>query len=146
MRPFVIVRLLLVALALSACVRGTAPAPAEQSVRAFMAGVFDRPEAPLRVPSVALVGDFAVAGWIQSGHGGRTLLKRSAEGWEFVVCGGADLRTAGLREAGLPAELVEPALARLAEAEAGLSKEDLGLLGDFKGMMKMQGVGHPARK
>ena len=88
MRPFVIVRLLLVALALSACVRGTAPAPAEQSVRAFMAGVFDRPEAPLRVPSVALVGDFAVAGWIQSGHGGRTLLKRSAEGWEFVVCGG----------------------------------------------------------
>jgi hypothetical protein len=37
-------------------------------------------------------------------------------------------------------------LARLAEAEAGLSKEDLGLLGDFKGMMKMQGVGHPARK
>ena len=53
---------------------------------------------------------------------------------------------AALREAGLPAELVEPALARLAEAEAGLSKEDLGLLGDFKGMMKMQGVGHPARK
>lgn len=147
MRPFVIVRLLLVTLALSACVRGTAPASVEQGVRAFLAGVFDRPESPLRVPSVALVGDYAVAGWIQSGHGGRTLLKRSAEGWQFVVCGGADLRTsAGLREAGLPAELVEPALARLAEAEAGLSKEDLGLLGDFKGMMKMQGVGHPVRK
>ena len=147
MRPFVFVRLLLVALVLSACVRGTAPASAEQGVRAFMAGVFDRPEAPLRVPSVALVGDYAVAGWIQSGHGGRTLLKRSAEGWQFVVCGGADLRTAtGLREAGLPAELVEPALARLAEAESGLSKDDLGLLGDFKGMMKMEGVGHRPRQ
>jgi periplasmic copper chaperone A len=147
MSPFVIVRLLLVALALSACVRVAEPASAEQGVRAFMAGVFDRPEAPLRVPSVAVVGDYALAGWIQSGHGGRTLLKRSAEGWDFVVCGGAELGTSGgLREAGLPADLVEPALARLAEAEAGLSKEDLGLLGDFKGMMKMQGVGHPARK
>jgi hypothetical protein len=30
-------------------------------------------------------------------------------------------------------------LARLAEAEAGLSKEDLGLLGDFKGMIVRKG-------
>jgi len=63
------------------------------------------------------------------------------------VCGGAELGTSGgLREAGLPADLVEPALARLAVAEAGLSKDDLRLLGDFKGMMKMEGVGHAAKK
>ena len=147
MRPFASAGLLLLALALSACVRGTAPASAEQGVRAFLAGVFDRPDAPLRVPSVALVGDYAVAGWIQSGHGGRTLLKRSADGWEFVVCGGAELRTsAGLRDAGLPRSLVEPALVRLAQAEATLSADDLRLLGDFKGMMKMEGVGHRPRQ
>lgn len=146
MSPFTSASLPLIALALSACAGG-GDLPAEQGVRAFMAGVFDRPDSRLSVPSVALVGDYALAGWIQSGHGGRTLLKRSTEGWDFVVCGGNELASpAGLREVGLPAEFIETALARMAQAEAGLTAEERRLLGDFKGLLKMEGIGHPSAK
>ena len=137
---------LLALLALSGCVGG-GDAPAEQGVRAFMAGVFDRPESRLSVPSVAVLGDYAVAGWIQGGHGGRTLLKRSADGWDFVVCGGEELRTpAGLREAGLPDALLEPMADAVRSSEASLPAEQRSKLGDFKGQVKMGGAGHPPAK
>lgn len=111
---------LLALLALSACA-GLGGGSAEQGVRVFMAGVFDRPESRLSVPSVAVLGDYAVAGWIQGGHGGRTLLKRTADGWDFVVCGGEELRTtAGLREAGLPVALLEPMADAVRASEASL--------------------------
>ena len=89
MRRFAFVCLLLLSLALTACVGSDGASSAEQGVRTFLQGVFDRPESRLVVPSVAFAGDYAVAGWLQDGRGGRTLLKRSADGWEFVGVGGA---------------------------------------------------------
>lgn len=145
MLRFAFVRLLFASLALVGCA-GVGGSSAEQGVRDFMAGVFDRPDARLTVPSVAFAGDYAVAGWLQSGRGGRTLLRRSPEGWEFVVCGGADLTTLkGLREAGLP-DLLGPAMVTaIGRAEASLTSEQLRLLGDFPGMLRMEGV-HPPPK
>lgn len=145
MLRFAFVRLLFASLALAGCA-GVGGSSAEQGVRDFMAGVFDRPDARLTVPSVAFAGDYAVAGWLQSGRGGRTLLRRSPEGWEFVVCGGADLTTLkGLREAGLP-DLLGPAMVTaIGRAEASLTSEQLRLLGDFPGMLRMEGV-HPPPK
>jgi hypothetical protein len=145
MLRFAAVRLLFASLALVGCA-GVGGSSAEQGVRDFMAGVFDRPDARLTVPSVAFAGDYAVAGWLQSGRGGRTLLRRSPEGWEFVVCGGADLTTLkGLREAGLP-DLLGPAMVTaIGRAEASLTSEQLRLLGDFPGMLRMEGV-HPPPK
>lgn len=145
MLRFAFVRLLFASLALAGCA-GVGGSSAEQGVRDFMAGVFDRPDSRLTVPSVAFAGDYAVAGWLQSGRGGRTLLRRSPEGWEFVVCGGADLTTLkGLREAGLP-DLLGPAMVTaIGRAEASLTSEQLRLLGDFPGMLRMEGV-HPPPK
>jgi hypothetical protein len=145
MLRFAFVRLLFASLALVGCA-GVGGSSAEQGVRDFMAGVFDRPDSRLTVPSVAFAGDYAVAGWLQSGRGGRTLLRRSPEGWEFVVCGGADLTTLkGLREAGLP-DLLGPAMVTaIGRAEASLTSEQLRLLGDFPGMLRMEGV-HPPPK
>ena len=143
MPRYAFAHLLFAALALSACVGG-GDAPAEQGVRAFMAGVFDRPEARLTVPTVATVGDYAVAGWLQDGRGGRALLKRSDEGWEFVVCSGDELlQPAGLRSAGLPADLADNMVDRLRQAEASLSSEQRARLGSFRGVLRMEGVGHP---
>ncbi len=143
MPRFAVAHLLFVALALSCCARG-GDVSAEQGVRAFMAGVFDRPEARLTVPSVATVGDYAVAGWLQDGRGGRALLKRSDEGWEFVVCSGDELlQPAGLRSAGLPADLADNMVDRLRQAEASLSSEQRARLGSFRGVLRMEGVGHP---
>jgi hypothetical protein len=145
MLRFAFVRLLFASLALAGCA-GVGGSSAEQGVRDFMAGVFDRPDARLTVPSVAFAGDYAVAGWLQSGRGGRTLLRRSPEGWEFVVCGGADLTTLkGLREAGLPEGLRPAMVTAIGRAEASLTSEQLRLLGDFPGMLRMEGV-HPPPK
>jgi hypothetical protein len=145
MLRFAFVRLLFASLALVGCA-GVGGSSAEQGVRDFMAGVFDRPDARLTVPSVAFAGDYAVAGWLQSGRGGRTLLRRSPEGWEFVVCGGADLTTLkGLREAGLPDVLGPAMVTAIGRAEASLTSEQLRLLGDFPGMLRMEGV-HPPPK
>ena len=145
MLRFAFVRLLFASLALAGCA-GVGGSSAEQGVRDFMAGVFDRPDARLTVPSVAFAGDYAVAGWLQSGRGGRTLLRRSPEGWEFVVCGGADLTTLrGLREAGLPEGLGPALVTAIGRAEASLTSEQLRLLGDFPGMLRMEGV-HPPPK
>ena len=95
----------------------------------------------------AFAGDYAVAGWLQDGRGGRTLLKRSAEGWEFVVCGGEELRSpAGLREAGLPSALTGTMTEAVRASEASLPANQRAMLGDFKGLMKMEGVGHPPPK
>jgi hypothetical protein len=143
MPRFAFAHLLFAALALSGCARG-GDVSAEQGVRAFMAGVFDRPEARLTVPTVATVGDYAVAGWLQDGRGGRALLKRSDEGWEFVVCSGDELlQPAGLRSAGLPADLADNMVDRLLQAEASLSSEQRARLGSFRGVLRMEGVGHP---
>ena len=145
MLRFAFVRLLFASLALAGCA-GVGGSSAEQGVRDFMAGVFDRPDSRLTVPSVAFAGDYAVAGWLQSGRGGRTLLRRSPEGWEFVVCGGADLTTLkGLREAGLPEGLGPAMVTATGRAEASLTSEQLRLLGDFPGMLRMGGV-HPPPK
>ena len=145
MLRFAFVRLLFASLALAGCA-GVGGSSAEQGVRDFMAGVFDRPDSRLTVPSVAFAGDYAVAGWLQSGRGGRTRLRRSPEGWEFVVCGGADLTTLkGLREAGLPEGLGPAMVTAIGRAEASLTSEQLRLLGDFPGMLRMEGV-HPPPK
>lgn len=147
MRRFAFVCLLLLSLALTACVGGDGASSAEQGVRTFLQGVFDRPESRLVVPSVAFAGDYAVAGWLQDGRGGRTLLKRSADGWEFVVCGGEELCSpAGLREAGLPFALVEPMAQAVQASEASLPAHQRATLGDFKGLMKMDGAGHSPPK
>ena len=146
MLRFAFVRLLFASLALAGCA-GVGGSSAEQGVRDVMAGVFDRPDSRLTVPSVAFAGDYAVAGWIQDGRGGRTLLKRSADGWEFVVCGGEELRTsAGLREAGLPVALIEPMAQAVQASEASLPATQRAMLGDFKGLMMMDGAGHAPPK
>lgn len=146
MLRFAFVRLLFASLALVGCA-GVGGSSAEQGVRDFMAGVFDRPDSRLTVPSVAFAGDYAVAGWLQSGRGGRTLLRRSPEGWEFVVCGGADLTTLkGLREAGLPDVLGPAMVTAIGRAEASLTSEQLRLLGDFPGMLRMSGVHLPPKR
>jgi hypothetical protein len=143
MPRFAFARLLLLALALSGCAR-VGDVPAEEGVRSFMAGVFDRPEARLTVPTVVMAGDYAVAGWLQDGRGGRALLKRSDEGWEFVVCSGDELlRPECLRSVGLPADLADIMVVRLRQAEASLSSEQRGRLGAFRGVLRMEGAGHP---
>jgi hypothetical protein len=51
-----------------------------------MKGMFDTPENPLSVEPVVVLGDNAIAGWVQGERGGRALLWRVDGQWEIRLC------------------------------------------------------------
>ena len=60
----------------------------------LMKAQFDKPEAPLTVDPVVVMGDHALASWAQGDMAGRALLERRAEGWAIILCAGPELRAA----------------------------------------------------
>lgn len=119
----------LLALATAALAHG---AEAER-IRGIMRATFDRPEAPLLVEPIVVVGDHAVAGWRQGDLGGRAVLRRAHGEWEIFLCGGDALKSAReLQRAGIP-EADARAIAReLATAEARLPPDAVAALGTLK--------------
>lgn len=59
-----------------------------------MKAQFDKPEAPLTVDPVVVMGDHALASWAQGDMAGRALLERRDGAWVIVLCAGPELRTA----------------------------------------------------
>lgn len=46
----------------------------EHQITMVMKQLFEKPDAPLSVVPISVDGDYAVAGWIQGGRGGRAFL------------------------------------------------------------------------
>lgn len=116
-----------------------------QQITDAMKRQFDRPEAPLGVAPVVVLGDAAVAGWSQQGKGGRALLRKDKAGWSIHVCAGKGLTQADVLEmSGLPKpQAVEMARA-VATAEAGLTAAQRALFDSFEGVLKVGGEGAAA--
>ena len=116
-----------------------------QQITHVMKRQFDRPDAPLSVMPVVIVGDAAVAGWSQQGKGGRALLRKEKAGWAIHICAGKGLMQADVLEmSGLPkAQAVEMTLA-VAKAEAGLAPAQRALFDSFDGVLKVGGEGAAA--
>jgi periplasmic copper chaperone A len=119
--------------------------PDAQQITHVMKRQFDRPDAPLSVMPVVIVGDAAVAGWSQQGKGGRALLRKEKAGWAIHVCAGKGLTQADVLEmSGLPkAQAAEMTLA-VAKAEAGLTAAQRALFDSFDGVLKVGGEGAAA--
>ena len=64
----------------------------QQAIVDVMKAMFDKPEAPLSVDPVVVMGDAALASWAQGDMGGRALLARKDGVWSITLCGGPDLR------------------------------------------------------
>ncbi len=107
---------------------------------------FDRPEAPLVVEPVTVVGDYAVAGWTQTGKGGRALLQKDKHHWVISVCAGDGLTQADvLKTTGMTAANAEKLSKAVTLAESKLSKDKLKLFASFEGMVKIDAAaGHGA--
>lgn len=106
---------------------------------------FDRPDAPLSVAPVTVLGNYAVAGWIQGGKGGRALMQKDANGWFISVCAGDGLKDAKvLQTTGMPADHAAKLATAVKAAEAKLSKDQLALFASFEGMLKVGPAGHGA--
>lgn len=127
---------------------GAASAPKgsdSEQIAAVMKKQFDRPDAPLSVAPVTVLGNYAVAGWIQGGKGGRALMQKDTNGWFISVCAGDGLKDAKvLQTTGMPADHAAKLATEVNAAEAKLSKEQLALFASFEGMLKVGPAGHGA--
>ncbi|MBU3646908.1 MAG: copper uptake system-associated protein [Limnohabitans sp.] len=116
-----------------------------QAIAHSMKKLFDKPDAPLAVAPVSIEGDYAVAGWIQSGKGGRALLKKVKGQWSIQVCGGDGLKqTASLVQTGMSNATADRLVKKVQSAEAKLSADQLKKLSMFEGMMKVDQAHHGA--
>ncbi len=107
---------------------------------------FDSPEAPLTVAPVAVQNGFAVAGWSQTGKGGRALLRKKDDQWVIHLCTGADAKQAAkLTQMGVPEADAQAIAATLAAEEAKLGDELTARLDSFEGTLMIEG-GDPHAK
>jgi hypothetical protein len=113
-------------------------------ITAVMKKQFDRPDAPLMVEPVTVVGDYAVAGWTQTGKGGRALLQKDKHNWVISVCAGDGLTQAAvLKTTGMSAAQADQLAKAVTAAESKLSKDKLKLFASFEGMVKIDAAaGH----
>ncbi len=107
---------------------------------------FDRPDAPLIVDPVTVVGSYAVASWTQAGKGGRALLQRDKDRWVISVCGGDGLTRADvLQTTGMGAEAAQNLAKAVTIAEAKLGTEKRKLFASFEGMIKVDADAQPSQ-
>jgi hypothetical protein len=99
---------------------------------------FDRPDAPLTVDPVTVVGSYAVASWTQGDKGGRALLQRDKDRWVISVCGGNGLTRADvLQTTSMGADAAQKLAKAVKAAEAKLGADKRKLFASFEGMVKV---------
>ena len=117
----------------------------EHQIVALLRANFDRPEAPLAVAPVVVVGDHAIAGWTQDKRGGRALMRRVRGKWTIHLCSGDPLKHADmLASTGMAPQTAKILASRLADAEKGLPAATLALFASFEGVVHIGADGkHP---
>lgn len=124
------------------------PADPQAAIPLVLKAMFEKEGAPLTVEPVSVAGDWAVAGWAQSGNGGRALLKKGEKGWAVHLCSGQGIRTLdGLKAAGIAAADAEKLAGEIKTAEAKLGPERIALYDSFEGTVMMgESAHHDAHK
>ncbi len=108
-------------LLLSAGATATEKASDASSIRALISTTYDQPDAKVHTDPVIVVGEHAVADWIQGKRGGRALLVREQGQWQVVLCAGDGLKHADtMVQAGVPADTAKAMAQKLSQAEKPL--------------------------
>ncbi|WP_127520252.1 copper uptake system-associated protein [Mesorhizobium sp. Z1-4] len=115
----------------------------EDAIRGVLKATWDTPEAPLSIQPLVILGDHAVAGWMQDERGGRALMRRMHGRWTVHLCtGDAVKEAANLRQMGVPAAVSDQLATLLADAEAAMDPKQVALLSSFDGTVMMDGHGN----
>ncbi len=110
----------------------------QEQIKQLMKHQFDKPHAPLSVAPIAVVGDHALASWIQIDSGGRALLVRHHGKWSIALCGGDGLTRADvLEKTGIPKQVAVQLSKQLVEGESKLSPKHKKMFSMFKGEVKV---------
>jgi len=121
------------------CIQGAfAQSSDQEQIKQLMKHQFDKPHAPLSVAPIAVVGDHALASWIQIDSGGRALLVRHHGKWSIALCGGDGLTQVDvLEKTGMPKQVAVQLSKQLVEGESKLSPKHKKMFSMFKGEVKV---------
>lgn len=112
----------------------------QKAIPAVMKGIFETSDKKLAVEPVVVQGNFAVAGWLQDGRGGRALLKKGDRGWAIHLCSGDSVKdAANLAKVGMSEADAQSLADKLAFAESSVDLETLKLFANFEGTVMMGG-------
>jgi hypothetical protein len=126
-------QILLFYFALFVCISVFAETTEDVQIRSSLKVQFDRPNSPLKIEAVAINSDYGLASWRQGKKGGRALLKKNAELWQIVLCGGKELmNTTTLELSGLPQDVAKELVKEMNDSEAKLSAGKRRLFDSFK--------------
>ena len=94
----------------------------ESAVRTVLMQTWNQAGTPLVVEPITIVGNYALAGWVQGERGGRALLMRKPDGnWSVQLCGGDGLKDIEtLKQSRLPDAVATELATRQTTAEAAL--------------------------
>lgn len=110
------------------------------AIPAAMKAIFETAGRKLAVEPVVVQGDFAVAGWVQDGKGGRALLKKGHKGRAIHLCSGDSLKeAANLAKVGMSEADAQALADKLATAESSVDPQTLKLFASFEGTVMMGG-------
>ena len=131
--------LLKIAALLFLCIQGAFAQSADQEqIKQMMKHQFDKPHAPLSVSPIAVVGDYALASWIQVDSGGRALLSRHHGKWSIVLCGGDGLTQVDvLEKTGMSKQVAVQLSKQLIDSESKLPPKHKKMFSMFKGEIKV---------
>ncbi|MGB4116140.1 MAG: copper uptake system-associated protein, partial [Polaromonas sp.] len=108
----------------------------EHQITMVMKQLFEKPDAALSVVPISVEGDYAVAGWIQGGRGGRAFLQKDKNQWAIAVCGGSGLTQAEVMQSiGMKSDAASRLAAAVVAAEDKLSADKRKLFDGFEGMV-----------
>lgn len=110
----------------------------QEQIKQLMKHQFDKPHAPLSVAPIAVVGDHALASWIQVDSGGRALLVRHHGKWSIALCGGDGLTKIDvLEKTGMSKQVATQLSKQLIDSESKLSPKHKKMFSMFKGEVKV---------
>ena len=118
----------------------------EHQITMVMKQLFEKPNSPLTVVPISVEGDYAVAGWVQGGRGGRAFLQKDKNQWAIAVCGGSGLTQADVMQSiGMKGDAAARLAAAVVAAEGKLNADKRKLFDGFEGMVKVdQAAGQDA--
>jgi periplasmic copper chaperone A len=111
----------------------------EYNITMVMKSMFEKVDAPVTIAPISVEGDYAVAGWVQGGRGGRAFLQKFKDQWAIAVCGGSGLTQASaMQSIGMKSIAATRLASAVVLAESKLDEDRRRLLDGFKGMVKVE--------
>ena len=107
-------------------------------IQELISKTFDKPGLKVKTAPIVIEGKVAIADWTQGQKGGRALLRRKHHDWEIIACGGTGFKDPeGIAANGISKVIATNITAKLKDAEARLSPQEVKQFDSFDGVVNM---------